>query len=348
MTVEVSNAASNQPAAPPPHVQLIQLLMGMWIAQTVGAIARLGIADVLGSTPVSADDVAAKLNANVDGITRLLRGGAAAGVVVETSARHFALTPLGEALRSDAPLSMRDFLAAETAPGHWLPWGRLEEAVRDARPMANEALGMSAWEYYAKNAEEGLSFARAMSNLSAMVSAEVGTQYDASRFATIVDVGGSHGVLLRALLAGAPQSRGILFDLPNVIEGARAQIAASPFADRIELVTGDFLAEVPSGADLYVLKSILHDWDDDRATAILRNVRAAAKPESRILIVETMLPSQPQPSPIALMDLNMLVMLGGRERTAEQFGALLAAGGWRVERVIPTPGMFQLIEGVVA
>jgi len=333
-------------AGPPPHVVLMQMVMGLWVAQIASAFAQLEIADNIAKGKVSVDELAAECSANGEALYRYLRAAAAVGLCVETAPRHFALTPVGDALRSDAARSMRDFVVAETARGHWLPWGRLADAVRRGGPMTEEVLGMNAWEYYAENIDEARCFAGAMSNLSAIVSEDVSRVYDPGEVKRIVDVGGSEGVLLRGLLARVPDARGVLYDRPEIIEGAKSAIEASGFAERVDLIGGDFLAEAPGGGDLYLLKSILHDWPDEQCETIVRNVHRAAAPESRLLVVEMTLPDGPAGpgSPVPLMDMNMLVMLGGRERTASEYAALLARCGYVVERVVPTPGPFSVIE----
>jgi hypothetical protein len=333
-------------SGPPPHVAVMQMVMGVWAAQIASAVAQLGVADNIAKGKVSVDELAAECSANPDALYRLLRAAAAIGLCAETAPRHFALTPVGDALRSDAPHSMRDFLVAETAPGHWLPWGRVADAVRRGGPMTEEVLGANAWDYYAKHIDEAHCFARGMSNVSTIASEDVARVYEPGDVKRIVDVGGSEGVLLRGLLAHAPGARGVLYDRPEIIEAAKGAIASSSFADRIDVTGGDFLAEVPGGGDLYVMKSILHDWPDEQCETIIRNVHRAAAPDSRLLVVEMTLPDGPAgaPSPVPLMDMNMLVMLGGRERTAAEFGALLARCGYMVERVIPTPGPFSVIE----
>ena len=329
-------------AAPPPHVVLLQTtLFAMWGAQVASAAAQLGLADFIASGVHASDDLAREAAADPAALYRLLRACATIGLVVETSPRRFALTPVGECLRSDRPGSMRDIVIAETAPGHWLPWGRLVDAVRKGGPMTRETLGVEAWDYYAQNQDEGRCFARAMSNLSAVASADVARVYNASGAQRIVDVGGSEGVLLRALLDAAPAARGVLFDRADVIEGVRAK---GVHHDRMEIVAGDFFQSVPAGGDLYLLKSILHDWPDDACVSILKTIHAHAADGAKVLIVEMVMPEEPQPTPVALMDMNMLVMLGGRERTPREFGQLLAAGGFMVDRVIPTGGMFSVIE----
>ena len=333
-------------AGPPPHAVLMQMVMGTWVAQIASAFAQLGIADNIAKGKLSVDELAEECSANPEALYRLLRAAASIGLCVETAPRHFALTPIGDALRADAHHSMRDFVVAETARGHWLPWGRLADAVRRGGPMTEEVLGVSAWEYYAQNIDEGHCFARAMGNLSTIVSEDVARVYDAGDVKRIVDVGGSEGVLLRGLLDRVPGARGVLFDRPEIIEGAKGAVGASGLADRVELVSGDFLTEAPAGGDLYLLKSILHDWPDEQCETIVRNIHRAAAPDSRLLVVEMTLPDGPAgtPSPVPLMDMNMLVMLGGRERTASEFGALLARCGYMVERVVPTPGPFSVIE----
>lgn len=310
--------------------------MGLWHAQIVAAAARFGVADLIASGVHDVDSLAHECGADPDALHRLLRACAALGVFFESEPRRFALTPAGECLRSDAPNSLRDFLIAETAPGHWLPWGQLYDAVKAGKSLATDILGMPVWEYYAKNQEEGLSFARGMGNLSAIVSQDVTRVYHANGYRRIVDVGGSQGVLLRSLLATSPEARGVLFDLPEVVASA----APDP---RIELVSGDFFKEVPADGDLYLLKSILHDWADDRCMEILKSIHRAAKPGATLLVVEMLLPDTPQPSPVTFLDLNMLVMLGGRERSAAEMTSLLATGGFTVKRVTPI-GLFSLIE----
>jgi len=327
----------NQTQAPPPPVQVLQMMMGMWVSQILATTARFGVADAIARGITSSDDIAREASADPQALHRLLRAAATTGLLTETAPRTFALTPLGECLRTDTPGSLRDLIIAECAPGHWLPWGRLYDTVKGGRSVAAETLGMDVWEYYAKNHEEGLTFARGMGNLSALVSQDVARLYDTSPFKTIVDVGGSQGILLRGLLAQNKDARGVLFDLPEVVADAKPD-------DRIEIVSGSFMEKVPSGGDLYLLKSILHDWPDDKCATILRNIRDAAPAGAKLLVVEMIVPDGPEPSPVAFMDMNMLVMLNGRERTAAEFKKLLGDNGFNVTRVIPTGGTFSLIE----
>jgi hypothetical protein len=343
MSVELMSEAE-APAGPPPQVAMFQIMNGMWVSQIASAFAQLAIADFIATGIFEVDALAEEASADPSALYRLLRAAATIGLCVETSPKRFALTPVGETLRTNRPGSMRDILLAETAPGHWLPWGRLVDSVRTGKPMTTETLGMDAWDYYAKNAEEGHCFARGMSNLSAVASEQVLAVYDPGDVKRVVDVGGSEGMMLRGLLRRVAEAHGVLFDRADIIHFARHAIAESGFADRVELIGGDFFKEVPKGGDLYIVKHILHDWNDAQCDVILKNIHVAAAPGSRLMIVEMLLPDQPQPSPVTLMDINMMVMVGGRERTVADFHAMLSRCGYTLDRVVPTTGMFNVLE----
>ena len=203
---------------------------------------------------------------------------------------------------------------------------------------------MDLFDWYAQNPDEAGFFNAAMGNLSALAAGELVRVYDVSTARTVIDVGGAHGVLLAAVLEANPRAHGILFDLPHVIATAEDAIAAQGLTQRCELVSGDFFEAVPAGADLQLLKQIVHDWDDERATQLLRNCQRALRPGGTLLLVEMVIPADNQPSPAQAMDLNMLVLLGGRERTAAEYGQLLQAAGFQLERVIPTHSPFSVLE----
>jgi hypothetical protein len=207
---------------------------------------------------------------------------------------------------------------------------------------------MGGWEYYAKHPEDGEHFSRAMSGLSGQATGPALASYDFSAALKLVDVGGAHGALLRGILDKYRQASGVLFDLPHVVEGSKKEVERAGLAGRIEVVGGDFFKEVPAGGDIYLLKHILHDWDDTRCLAILETVKKAMKPTSKALIVEFVLPEDATPSPAHLIDLNMLVLLDGRERTPTQYGALFEKAGLRLSRFIPTPGPVGIAEAVAA
>jgi hypothetical protein len=328
----------------PAPAAMMGLITGYWVSQAVGVVARLAVADQLGEGPRGSDEIARSVGADPQALRRVLRLLASLGVFAEVAPCSFGLTPLGETLRSDAPGSVRNFAITETAPGHWLPWGQLYESVRSGRPMARATLGLELFDWFAQNPEEAGFFNAAMGNLSALAAGELVRVYDFSAVRTVADVGGAHGILLVAILEANPAARGILFDLPHVIATARSAVAMNGLSQRCELVSGDFFEAVPEGADLHLLKQIIHDWDDESATRLLRNCHRGLGPAGKLLLVEMVIPADNRPSPAQAMDLNMLVLLGGRERTEEEYGHLLQTAGFRLERVIPTHSPFSVIE----
>src|SRR5436305_7735715 len=237
-------AAAAEHGRPPPAA-MMGLISGYWVSQAVGVVAQLGVADQLARGPRASDELARAVDADPQALYRVLRLLASLGVFAEVAPRSFGLTPLGDTLRSDAPGSVRNFAITETAPGHWLPWGRLHESVRSGRPMAREALGMELFDWYAQNPEEAGFFNAAMGNLSALAASELVRVYDFSAVRTVADVGGAHGVLLAAVLRANPAAHSILFDLPHVIATARKAIEAQGLSERCELVSGDFFEAVP-------------------------------------------------------------------------------------------------------
>jgi SAM-dependent methyltransferase len=328
----------------PVSAAMMGLITGYWVSQAVGVVARLGVADELAAGPRDRNDLARAVGADTEALYRVLRLLASLGVFNEVSPGSFSLTPLGDTLRSDSPGSVRNFAITETAPGHWLPWGRLHESVRTGQPMAREALGMELFEWYSKDPDEAGYFSAAMGNLAALAASELVRVYDFSGVRTVVDVGGAHGVLLAAVLRANPAARGILFDVPHVIATAGDAVAAAGLSGRCELMSGDFFEVVPEGGDLHLLKQVVHDWNDERAARLLQNCHGALTRDGKLLLVEMVIPSDNRPSPAQAMDLNMLVLLGGQERTGEHFERLLRAAGFRLERIIPTDSPFSVIE----
>ena len=335
MSSTYANPSTTAPIEAPPAARLIQMILGYQITQVVGAVARLGLADQLTAGPRSSAELIKATGAHPDGLTRLLRAAATAGLVTEDEPDRFALTSLGALLATDAqPASLRDIAIGAADPGLWLPCGRLFDTVMNGHPSAKAALGKELWEYCRDHPEEDAIFARAMGGLSASILSEVVACYDLTRFHRIVDIGGSQGVLLAGLLEAAPQATGVLFDRPEVIATAHPVLAARGLADRVELIGGDFFTEVPPDGDLYVLKSVLHDWDDSHVSQILANCHRAARPGSTLLLIEGLLPSASEPSTLHRHNLILLVYVGGRDRTREQYQALLEAAGYRLEQTI--------------
>jgi hypothetical protein len=336
-------ATADIDARPLPEVML-QIVTGYWVSQAVGVVARLGVADQLTAGPRTVDALAGAVGAQPQALARVLRLLASIGVFSEPAPGSYGLTPLGETLRSDTPGSVRDFAIAETAFGHWQPWGRLLEAVQTGEPQPRQALGIELWDWYGQNPEEAAYFSRAMGNLSALAAGELLRVYDFASAHTVVDVGGAYGELIATVLGAHSHLRGVLFDLPHVVEGAASSIAARALSDRCELAGGDFFDGVPAGGDLHLLKQILHDWSNEDAVRLLRRCHAALVPGGKLVIVEMVLPADNHPSPVQPMDINMLVMLGGRERTEAEFQQLLAAAGFRLDRVVQTHSPFCVLE----
>jgi hypothetical protein len=326
-----------------PQAAILQLVSNMWATQGVATFARLSGPDHLAAGPQTAGALAAEMGVNADALTRLLRGIALAGVV-RRQGDAWALTPLGDALRNDAPGSMRAFLVAEMAPGHWLPWGQMEHSIRTGGPATHVALGMDYWSYCKGRPEEGRDFADAMTGLSAMAIEAVLAADDFAGARCVVDVGGSHGALLTAVLGSVATARGVLFDLPHVVDGAAAGLRAAKIADRVDLEAGSFFERVPSGGDTYLLKHILHDWNDDECMTILGNIQKVLPKDGRVVVVEMVLDDQGAPSPAPLLDLNMLVMHTGRERTILEFEALFRRVGLRLSAHKPTRSPFVVLE----
>jgi len=335
-------------ATVPPSAAMMGLITGYWVSQAIGVVAQLGVADQISAGPRASDELASAVGAETQALYRVLRLLASLGVFEEVAPRTFGLTALGETLRSDAPDSVRNFAITETAPGHWLPWGRLDESVRTGQAMTYQTLGMGLFDWYAQNPDEASYFNAAMGNLSALAAGELVRVYDFSSVRTVADVGGAHGVLLAAVLGANPTACGILFDLPHVITTAGDAMTAQGLSERCELVSGDFFEAVTEGADLHLLKQIIHDWDDEQATRLLRNCHRALAPNGKLLLVEMVIPPDNQPSPAQAMDLNMLVVAGGRERTEDEYRGLLQGAGFRLERVIPTHSPFSVIEATRA
>ena len=344
-----SDPRSAAVAALPPQQVLMQITSGMWIAQAVATAARLGIADALArSQPQASNALARAVGADVVALSRLLRALASLGVLAEPLPQRYALTPVGELLRSDVADSMRDWLIAETDTPHWQAWGQLYEGVRSGQTVVPKMFGTHIYEYYAAHPHDLASFSRAMGNISALAAQGAVQHYDFSHARHIVDVGGAHGDLLLAILDANPHARGTVFDRPQVVEAARQAIHAKGYQERCEAVGGDFFQSVPSGGDVYVLKFILIDWKDAEALRILRNCRSVITPDGKLLVVEMTIPDDNRPSPAQLLDLNMLVMTGGQERTQSEYGTLLAQAGFRLTRIIPTGSPFHVLEGVAA
>ena len=323
---------------------LLRLVDGFRVTQTIYAGVELGIPDFLAEGERTADDLADASGADPPTLYRLLRALASLGIVHEGDERRFSLTDLGRPLRSDVPGSLRGWVRLQGRDYLWRSWGNLANAVREGQNSFRMVHGTDIWEWRAEHADESAIFDEAMRSMTIGANASILDAYDFGQFGTIVDVAGGNGTLIAALLAAHPASRGILFDQEHVVSGAEPILRAAGVLDRCEIVAGSFFASVPEGADAYVLKWIIHDWEDEESVAILRTCRAAMGTDAVVLLIERDL-GQPNEDPVAkLADLNMLVMPGGRERTLDEYAALFGAADLRLVAAHPTTSGYLVIE----
>lgn len=326
-----------------PRETLRRLTNGFQVSQAIYVAASLGLADLLRAGPRSVDDLAAATGTTAAALNRLLWALASVGIFAEADGR-FGQTALSNYLRSDVTGSLRAWARRIGRPDHWRTWGELERSLRSGTSAFRELYGVTAWDWRAAHPEENAIFNAAMTGLSAGMVDSIVAAYDFSEIGSLVDVGGGEGALLAAILAANPHMRGIVFDLPHVVTGARDVLQRADVADRCELVGGSFFETIPAGADAYILKSIVHDWDDAASLSILRRCRVAIPDGGRLLLIEHVLKPVNEPDPARFSDLNMLVMLGGQERDPDEFERLLADAGFRLSAIIPTASTHSVIE----
>ena len=336
-----------------PAGQLLNLITGYWISQAICVAAELGLADLLGKRGRRVEDLAAATNTHPDALYRLLRALAASGVFAEGAPREFMLTPMGALLKSEMPGNLRDFSRLQGDGWHWGAWGALGQSVRNGRParLASNSGGEPAtncFDYLAAQPDSAAIFNAAMTGYTSQVHAAVAETYDFGSARVVMDVGGGHGVLLALLLDQYPQLHGVLFDREDVAAGARRTFAEFGVGARAQIISGDFFAAVPQGADVALLCAVIHDWDDAHAASILRSVVRSMPADGRVLIVENVIPDGNEAHPGKLIDLEMLLMTGGRERTHHEFESLLAGAGLRIDQVLPTAVSISIIEARLA
>ncbi|MGI8915131.1 MAG: methyltransferase [Chloroflexota bacterium] len=331
----------------PAPVTLLQMMTGYWVSQSVYVAAKLGIADLVADGAKTSEELAQSTGAHAPSLYRLLRGLAGVGVFTDIGDGRFALTPLATLLRIDLPGSMRA-LAITYCEEQYRAWGDLLHSVQTGETAFNHAFGTGFFEYVAQHPRSSAVFNDAMTSWSTQVAAAVVAASDFSGISRIVDVGGGHGTIIAAILQAQPAMRGVLFDLPHVVGGAKERLEAAGIADRCETVGGDFFEAVPSGGDAYVLAQILHDWDDARCMAILKQCHRAMTEQAKLLVVELVLPPGNDQFFGKLLDLHMLVMAGGRERTADEYRLLFASAGFRLTSAVPTQAGASVIGGVRA
>lgn len=309
--------------------RILQLCFGSLLTQLVGVAAELGVADFLVEGPRPIEELAAATETVADPLFRVLRALAAHGIFTEVEPRTFALTPTATALRQGVPGSMRDLARYFGMPSRNHAFVELLQSVRTGEPAFNHVHGTDYWSYMAGHPDDAAIFDNAMGNLARQVHALTLQTCDLSDSRHLIDVGGGHGHLAAALLGRYQELAAVVFDLPHVVAGAEKVLADAGVSHRANTVGGDFFTAVPEGGDAYVLSMILHDWDDARAAAILTNIRRAMDPAGKVIVVDAVIPEGDHPHFGKLLDIVMLALLPGRERTEAQFTSLFREAGLR-------------------
>ncbi|WP_231646119.1 acetylserotonin O-methyltransferase [Mycolicibacterium mengxianglii] len=334
------------PSALQDHDRMMGMLTGFWVSQIVRAAAVFNLADHLASGIDTPDAIADVESTDPDATRRLMRTCASLGLVTSTDGVHFTATSLLGTLRKDDPNSLRGMVLATGAPGHWLPWSRFPDAVRSGDQQIKAALGTfdTIFDYYAEHVDEAGLFTEGMSNLSAAAAIEAAKVIDTRDVDSALDIGGANGEVIRAMMRANPVLRGGVFDLPHVVPDALEAARNDGLQERFTAIGGDFFESIPA-ADLYVVKYILHDWDDESCIRILKNCRAALQEGGRIVVIDYIVGELGEPGTAPIMDMNMLVMTGGRERDITEFDALFQSAGLR-RTTVSRAGAFAVIETV--
>ena len=344
----MSSPASSVPAEPQPAEQLMQFATGYIVSSALHGVTALNIPDLLKSGSKSIAELAATTGSNEDALYRVMRALASIGIFKENPARTFSLTPVSEALCADAQNSMRDMALWLTDPFHFEVYAELGHSIRTGETVPEKIYGLSCFDYLAKDKEVGDRFNNAMTGFSAMVVAAALDEYDFSWLAgkTLVDIAGGHGRVITEILKKHPDVHGVLFDLEHVVAGAKPRIESQGLSGRCAVAHGDFFKAVPE-ADAYVMKHIIHDWDDERALLILKNIHRAARPGARVVLFEAVLTSGNEPHFAKWIDIEMLVLPGGRERTEQEYRKLFADAGFKVTKIMSTKSPLNVIEAVL-
>ncbi len=344
----IATTTQNPTTTLPLPETLMQMITGAWVSQTIYVAAKLGIADLLKDGAKSSEQLATLTNVDANSLYRVLRALSSLGIFSEGDNRTFELTPMAQYLRSDIPESLNAIaIMMGGEPWHWQPWGEILYSVETGKSAFEKVFKMPVFPYLGQNPEAAAIFDACMTSFTTRDSVEIAANYDFSSIHTLVDVGGGHGKLLAHILESNPNLQGILYDLPAVVAGASPHL--DKFSNRTSVVSGSFFESVPSGGDAYIMKHIIHDWDDSKAIAILKNCHQVMPENGKLLVVEDVLPPANQPSMGKLLDIEMLLMTsGGRERTEIEFKELLAAAGFKLTRIVPAGMAANVIEGVKA
>ena len=334
----------------PPGLALYQISVGHYVSRALNVAVELELAEQLEAGPRDCHELARAVEAHAPSLRRVLRLLASVGVFEELEDGRFGLTPMADLLRADAEGSMQSMVKLMAGPGIQDSWKELEYCVRTGQPaFRKHSPDADPFTQMSQDPEAAAVFDRAMATFAPQTAAAVAAAYDFSVFERIADVGGGNGAILCGLLKANPKLTGFVFDQPHVVERAKTHVEAQAMADRCDLVGGSFFESIPSGADAYLLKHVIHDWDDEKSAVILRNCREALPPDGKVLIIEGVYPARIDTSigsrGAAANDVNMLVVAGGRQRSEAEFRDLYAASGLRLTRIIPTLAPVAVIEG---
>ena len=328
----------------PGNVVLYEQFQYFWLLPALYVAAKLDIATQLKNRPLTADQLSERLNVDADNISRILRALSSQGIFKQTTDGRFALNGMAKALL-DEPGSLRSMFLHHLGPVNWNLMSNLEYAVRTGKDAFSDKYGKEIYQFLNDHPEEHAIFDQSMSNLSDLGLAPILNAYDFSKFSLIADIGGGEGFLLANILQNNPRSKGILFDTPDAVKKAPEMVALHQVEQRTSIVSGSFFDVVPGGCDLYILKNIIHNWNDEQSAALLSNIRQAMPPNGRLLIIEMVIPDGNEPSLAKLLDIQMMAtMQGGKERTAMEYKMLLEKSGFRMIRIIPTIAPICLIE----
>jgi hypothetical protein len=328
----------------PTHRQLDEMITGYWISQAIYAAAKFEIADHLKDGPKTVGELADATSTNPDALYRLLRALASVGIFSEGESRRFSLTPLAELLRTDVAESKRA-LALMCGDEQFRSWAEIDYSISTGKAAFNKVFGVPLFEYLGEHPDKARIFDAAMVDIHGRESKAVLDAYNFSAIGVVADIGGGNGSQLTEILKKHTRMKGILFDLPHVIERATDNICAAGLLDRCKLVSGSFFDAVPQGADAYILRHIMQDWDDEKCRKILRNCHRAMLPASKVLVIESVIPPGNEPYDGKFLDLVMLLIPGGKERTENEFRALFERSGLELTRIVPTATEYCIVEG---
>lgn len=327
-----------------PRTAMTRMIYGFMLSQSIYVAAQLGLADLLKNGPRSSEELACATSMHAQSLYRILRALAAVGVFEETAPNVFGLTPMGETLRTDAEGSLRPLAVCMGGQCNWQAWGDILHSIKTGESAFEHVFGTGFFQHLDRHPDNAKMFLDSMNCCASLYNEAIVEGYDFSRFGKIVDIGGGQGKLITAILKANPETRGALFDTPNQTPGALRLFEQQGIAERCETITGDFLESVPEGGDAYLLKHIIHDWDDQRAVEILKTCRRSMSQQARLLLIEEIVAQDAEFAPAKVLDIQQLLMPGGRERTAEEYGKLLEAAGFELTAIIQTQSSLSIIE----